>query len=250
MSSPNPSPWCIAFTRELASCASVADALAQISATAAARLDGAAAAGLTMLHGERFATVAGTTELPARVDEFQYEHGGPCLDALLDPTPALLVGDLRRETRWPEFAAAALAHTPVVSMLSYGLYLHPDDPLGSLNLYATEPQAFTDDTVRAGRSLAAHAALGLALVMAQEQAANLRQALQSSRDIGAAIGILMNRHLITREEAFDRLRTASQTRHRKLRELALDVAETGTLDVPANGQRPSRHNHKAGAEPS
>jgi AmiR/NasT family two-component response regulator len=57
----------------------------------------------------------------------------------------------------------------------------------------------------------------------------LRIALQNSRDIGTALGILMNRHKITRDTAFDLLRSASQRSNRKVRDLAHEVIETGTL---------------------
>jgi hypothetical protein len=36
-------------------------------------------------------------------------------------------------------------------------------------------------------------------------------------------------HKVTREQAFDLLRVASQRLHRKLADIARDVAETGTL---------------------
>lgn len=48
-------------------------------------------------------------------------------------------------------------------------------------------------------------------------------------DIGIAMGVLMKSHAITRDAAFGLLRDASQLSHRKLAEIARDVAETGTL---------------------
>jgi AmiR/NasT family two-component response regulator len=63
-----------------------------------------------------------------------------------------------------------------------------------------------------------------------EQVANLRQALESNRRIGVAIGVLMARRSVTEQAAFDLLRAASQNQHRKLREVADDVVYTGDLD--------------------
>lgn len=63
----------------------------------------------------------------------------------------------------------------------------------------------------------------------RERAANLEVALESNREIGAAIGILMARHAITSEHAFHLLRRASQLAHRKLRDIADDVVLTGCL---------------------
>lgn len=61
---------------------------------------------------------------------------------------------------------------------------------------------------------------------------NLEIALTSSREIGAAIGVLMARHGLTQTEAFGTLRIVSQRAHRKLRELADEVLFTGTLETP------------------
>ena len=64
---------------------------------------------------------------------------------------------------------------------------------------------------------------------ADTEAVHLRRALDHSRDIGAAIGVLMAMKKVTREEAFGLLRRASQDQNRKLYELALEVLSTGEL---------------------
>jgi hypothetical protein len=64
----------------------------------------------------------------------------------------------------------------------------------------------------------------------QAKIANLEIALVSARRIGAAMGILMGRHGLTDDQAFDRLRANSQNTHRKLRDVADGVLLTGTLD--------------------
>ena len=76
-----------------------------------------------------------------------------------------------------------------------------------------------------------HAGLVAELVAAQELIAHLRTALDTSRDIGTATGILMAQHRLDRQDAFDRLRSASQHSHRKLRDIALDVVTTGELPL-------------------
>jgi PAS domain S-box-containing protein len=73
-------------------------------------------------------------------------------------------------------------------------------------------------------------ALRHALDQAQARADQLSEALQSNRDIGAAIGILMAQHRVTKEQAFDLLRRASQEKHLKLHNIALDVLDTGVLE--------------------
>ena len=52
----------------------------------------------------------------------------------------------------------------------------------------------------------------------------------SNRRIGMAVGILMERHRLTEEQAFDRLRDLSQRRNVKLRDLAEQMIYTGDFE--------------------
>ncbi len=67
---------------------------------------------------------------------------------------------------------------------------------------------------------------------ARDKIENLERALTSSRRIGAAMGVLMYRHKVTIDQAFELLRVASQVSHRKLRDVAEDVLATGELTLP------------------
>ena len=62
------------------------------------------------------------------------------------------------------------------------------------------------------------------------------KALETNREIGVAMGILMQQHRFTRQEAFDVLRVASQNSNRKLADIAGEVADTGTLSIPRHGK--------------
>ncbi|MGY1680842.1 ANTAR domain-containing protein [Geodermatophilus sp. SYSU D01176] len=64
----------------------------------------------------------------------------------------------------------------------------------------------------------------------REHSENLQAALESNRRIGMAIGILMVTRRLTDEAALECLRHASNTRNRKLREVAEEVIYQGTLD--------------------
>ncbi len=146
---------------------------------AAATLPGAVDAALTIRVGERLITTGQTSDLPLAVDALQYRHGGPCVDAAtamaisVDARGERDKGrdfvhaeDLRVEARWPAFAQATVQQTPVLSVLAYRLTLGDlgEDVLGSLNLYAVRPHAFTPETITAGRRLAAYTAVVLARV--------------------------------------------------------------------------------------
>jgi AmiR/NasT family two-component response regulator len=64
-----------------------------------------------------------------------------------------------------------------------------------------------------------------------EQVAGLEAALLTRDLIGQAKGILMERYRITEDEAFERLRTASQHKNRKLRDLAEELARSGDWEA-------------------
>ena len=66
----------------------------------------------------------------------------------------------------------------------------------------------------------------------QEQIDHLREAVPTSREIGAAVGVLMVRHRLTYEQAFDRLREASQRPNRKLSDITTEVVYTGAITGP------------------
>ena len=55
----------------------------------------------------------------------------------------------------------------------------------------------------------------------------LKLALASRDTIGQAKGILMERYRLSADEAFERLRAASQSANRKLVDLARQLTETG-----------------------
>ena len=56
---------------------------------------------------------------------------------------------------------------------------------------------------------------------------HLRRALAGQRTVAHAVGILIERHRLTHEVAFERLRKASNERNVKMRELAERLVETG-----------------------
>ena len=78
------------------------------------------------------------------------------------------------------------------------------------------------------------------LAAAHEQIAHLKAAVDSNREIGTAIGILMAQERLTNEQAFERLRRASQDSHRKLRDIAADVVDSGSLPEPSARARDPR----------
>lgn len=70
----------------------------------------------------------------------------------------------------------------------------------------------------------------VALIEAKAKIANLEVALTTARVISTAVGVLMSMFKINSGAAFDMLVVASQNTHRKVRDVADEVVETGTLN--------------------
>ena len=186
-------------------------------------------AGITVRKGEGYTTAASTGPLPQRVDAIQYRVlEGPCLGAI-NEYHVFRADDLATDDRWPVFGRVAADTTDVVSMMSHRLFIEEGDPIASLNLYSRKPAAFAEVNIAVMDQLATHAAIALTTAAVRDQNENLKQALQSNREVGVAIGILMSKQLVTQQQGFDLLRIASQHSHRKLREVAQEVTDTGDL---------------------
>ena len=165
---------------------------------------------------------ATTGEIASACDQIQADLAqGPVFDALADHA-TVRVDDLGAETRWPDFARRAL-ELDLRSVLVCELPMVAGSS-ATLNLYSSKPAAFGPMAELVAPVFASRASIALAH---HGEVYNLRRAIDSRQMIGQAIGILMERHKITSDEAFDRLVRASQCGHMKLRELATRVVETG-----------------------
>jgi GAF domain-containing protein len=176
---------------------------------------------------EKLETVACTDENVARLDAVQFEIGeGPGID-VIERSDVFRVRDLDTDMRWPSFGRRAL-DAGVRSVLGVRITF---EAVGRavLTFYARRPDVFTDLDLEIATVFGSLIGIALQSERYREHAANLEIALESNRQIGTAIGILMARELLTADQAFDRLRDASQRQHRKLREVAEDVTRTGEL---------------------
>lgn len=200
--------------------------LFRLTQLAVTYVDGCDWASVTVVRSGRGATLAASDDMAITADCLQYQTGqGPCLSAA-ENSASYLLFDVDTETRWPSFTAALAAQTPVRSVLSFPL---PAQECSALNLFACTSPAYNGDDVNIGAIFAAQASTLVALHHAQGKAVNLERGLDTSREIGAAVGILMARHKITQNAAFSLMRETSQRLHVKLREVAVDVVEAGTV---------------------
>lgn len=183
-------------------------------------------ASVTVIERGKASTIAASDEVARTADQLQYATGeGPCLSSATHNTSCALP-DVQAESRWPRFCAAVAHQTPVQSVLSFHL---PAKESAALNLFGEVAGAFGDESLVTGSIFAAHASSTVALYEAEFDAENLKVALEGSRQIGTALGILMAHHKVTQDAAFVLLTRASQRLNRKLREIAGDVVDTGEL---------------------
>jgi GAF domain-containing protein len=182
-------------------------------------------------------TVASSDALAAHADEVQYAEGdGPCLQSMRTGL-AVTVDDLAAEHRWGPYPGHALGHGVRRSL---SLPLSADgDVLGALNLYATVPSAFGDEEHRAAALFAAQASAALTIVtrMARHVALTdqLRDVLAGRSVIDQTLGILMDQQRWDADQAFELLRSASQHRNRKLRDVAADIVRAVSGREPHPG---------------
>jgi GAF domain-containing protein len=208
------------------------DTVRAVTQLAVAAVPGVEQASISEGREGRFHTLASTGDIASTGDRIQYQLGtGPCVDAMIEDT-VYRTGDIAGEPRWGEFGSRAHRETGVVSMLSLRLFLEDDDRIAGLNLYSTQPDAFDDDAQFIATVVATHTATALIAAAAKQRAANLERALTSNRQIGMAMGILMASRKLTDDDAFALLRIASQNANRKLTDVADDVIQTGTLELP------------------
>ncbi|AQT82973.1 hypothetical protein B1R94_20650 [Mycolicibacterium litorale] len=192
--------------------------LLSINNTTVASVPGAQYAGLTITGGpDGVSTLAATHTYPALLDGVQAEFNeGPCLSAAWFQH-TIHIDDLAADARWPHYRAAALARTPVRSILSFRLF-GDGHVAGALNLYADNPGAFDDDSIELGLIFAAHTSVAWNSLRREQQ---FRSALASRDLIGQAKGMLMERFDIDAVAAFDLLRKLSQESNTRL----VDIAE-------------------------
>jgi anti-anti-sigma factor len=223
------------MTRALTAQPTLDDALGLLAPLCGRLLDAADDASVTVRRNGRYTTLAATGPLSERLDAVQYRsNAGPCVDAINDRAPAH-AGDLEAEVRWGSFPERA-RENGVRGVLSVPLTFGEEPVFGSLNLYSRH-STFAEPAVLAATAMGACAVTALAAVRERQKIANLEKALQSNRDIGMAIGIIMARRAITPEEAFELLRTVSQHSQRKLADIAGEVVYTGKLYSSKRQQR-------------
>ncbi|QGK68735.1 ANTAR domain-containing protein [Allosaccharopolyspora coralli] len=207
--------------------ASEAETVAWIVAAAVGTVPGAEYAGVSLLQSDgEIISQAVSHDTVSAIDQAQASYReGPCVTALWDEHTVAVDDMASAAERWPWFGPAAV-EAGVGSMLSFQLFAR-ENSLGALNLYASSPHGFSDDSRVLGGLFATHASSALGQA---QHTGQLNQALASRDVIGQAKGILMERFGLDAEQAFAMLVQSSQQTNLKL--LAVAQWLTGSNPGP------------------
>ncbi|OZC62534.1 hypothetical protein CH306_05165 [Rhodococcus sp. 15-725-2-2b] len=197
---------------------SLSDTLSHVAQLAVRAVPGADGAGLTLLHPDRPDTIVASAEFVRAVDDIQYGLGqGPSITAAAEGI-TVRSGSLETDPQWPEFGPK-VGRMGVHSVLSLPL-ITAGGVLGAMNVYARRPDAFDARAAELGDLFAVPAAVSVQNARALSSAARLTEQLEmalSNRSvIDQAIGVLISRSGCTGAQGYDKLRSLSQSEHKKV----------------------------------
>jgi GAF domain-containing protein len=203
-------------------------------ATAVTCSDGA---GILLADGSGgLAFAAASQDRITQLETFQGRiETGPCHEAY-SGNQLIVIDDLATTDRWPPYTARALElglrSAIAVPMNAWG------QTIGVVNIYRETAGPWTDTDVDAAETLTA---MGTGYILHGNQlraqhtlTEQLQNALISRDEIGQAKGMLMLRHGLDADEAFEMLRALSQSGNSKLRDVASGVIRSERLGSSAN----------------
>ena len=187
-------------------------------------VDGCDHASLMLRRHGRNQTVAASDDVARAIDALENELGeGPCLDAIDESEPDQhICPDLTTGSKWPKLAAMIMERTEVRGMAGFRIR-QDGEKVGALNVFSDTPGALSDESLEQAIMLTAFASVAMAALDRGEEASTLRRGLESNREIGKAIGLLMAMHKIDDEQAFQMLSKVSQEMNIKLAQVAAQV---------------------------
>ena len=189
---------------------------------------GADGTGLTLAHEDgRPRWVAVSDAAMELLEQVQHDFGeGPCLAAFAQDR-VVAVEDLHRELVWDRLAAV-VGQLQVRGVLSVPVRL-ADQPVGTLDVYASQPRAWTPGEVEALGALAVVTAelvsTAVELANREVEVAQLRQALANRVWIEQAKGVLVTTRGVSPDAAFQQLRKRARSSSRKVADLAQEVVQ-------------------------
>jgi len=184
--------------------------------------------GLTLAHEDgRPRWVAVSDAAMELLEQVQHDLGqGPCLLAFAEDR-VVAVQDLGSERVWDRLAVV-VGQLRVRGVLSVPVRL-ADQPVGTLDVYASQPRAWTAGEVEALGALAVVTAelvgTGVELANREVEVAQLRRALANRVWIEQAKGVLAATRGVNPDQAFQQLRRQARSSRGKLADLAREVVQ-------------------------
>jgi GAF domain-containing protein len=220
--------------------ATMSDTLFTVTELAAQAIPDAKFIGLTMMVDNKPTTAVFTDPESPEIDQTQYRSGkGPCMDAF-STGEVRVIRSTRRPNPWPEFSAACVDHG-IFSTLSLPLAV-AGNPLGAMNMYATEEDSFNGTDIETGMLFASQASIVLANSQAYWDARSLGEQLSESIESRAVIeqakGIIMGSMRCSPDQAFSYLVQQSQQTNTKLRAVAQNIVTDTTRVVGGGSDTP------------
>ncbi len=175
--------------------------------------------------GLRFATAS--DEEVVQLEQLQDElDEGACREAYASDA-IIMVPDLAEHDAWPRYRARA-AELGIRAVVSVPMHA-AGQVIGALNVYRRAPGEWNEgqlDAIEIMTAMGAGYVLHATEMRAQHDLAEqLQQAIETRDLIGQAKGVLMVRHDVDADAAFDMLRRLSQTHNLKLRLVAARVVQ-------------------------
>jgi putative methionine-R-sulfoxide reductase with GAF domain len=193
---------------------------------------GCDAVSIALVIEEAAVTGAVSSQLAVEVDLVQYAHDeGPCLTAMAERSP-VRIDVLRQDERFEHFAPGAI-EVGVESSLSVPV-IWSGDVVGSINLYSTEPNAFTDATLTRVAPIAGYVAevIGTSPLHAasMDLVEGLVTTVKENDDIQIAIGFLIGAGTGTAAEAWAILRDRALKTGTSIAETAREITNGRSSD--------------------
>jgi GAF domain-containing protein len=196
-------------------------------------LDIAAAGIMLATPAGQLQVVTSSSEAMRVVELFELQSDeGPCLDCFHSRRPVVNQDLTTAASRWPRFAPVAVQAgflaADAIPMRLRGQII------GALNLFRTESGSMNDDDVAIAQALADIATIAIlqnrTTVETRELNVQLTTALSSRVVIEQAKGMIIERHHIPVDQAFDKLRRHARNHNLRLADVARD-AVNGTIDL-------------------
>lgn len=183
-------------------------------------------ANATVWHDQELLAAAATHPDLAELADLQLAYGtGPLIEAVRTRMP-VTCPDTLTETRWPEYAEAALRRG-----LRCSVHLVRDRSSTALvlSLFGVRPGVLDVESDPVAETLAAFGGAMLANATAygeaQLLASQLKDAVAARSVVDQAKGVLMHAFSCDADEALRRMRAESQRRHIKVTEVARQVVD-------------------------